>query len=195
MEALTLPQVRRLHRERMRKDFPPDELKPLGMIEKALASGGYLCLGAVEAGEILAYAFFVLLGQTALVDYLAVRENLRDRGIGTRFLRKLMVEQLTDFDCVLLEVDDPAAAPNAAERAHRLRRLRFYLGCGLRETGVSATVWGVEYRILALPVGEDASPARVSEVYAALYRAVLPSRFYESKVRIHADSPGTEGEL
>ena len=37
VETLSLPQIRALYRERMTRDFPPDELKPLTMIEKALA--------------------------------------------------------------------------------------------------------------------------------------------------------------
>ena len=56
VETLSLPQIRALYRERMTRDFPPDELKPLAMIEKALARDEYVCYGAVNGGGILAYA-------------------------------------------------------------------------------------------------------------------------------------------
>ena len=121
IETLSVEQIRILYEERLRADFPPDELKPLAMIERGFRYGTYICLGAVDAGgEILAYAFFVLLKganeRCALVDYYAVRQDLRDTGIGSRFLRAMIEGKLREMDCVLLEVDDPDDA--LAARLH-----------------------------------------------------------------------------
>ena len=86
VETLSLPQIRALYRERMKQDFPPDELKPLAIIEKALARDEYVCYGAVNGNDILAYAYFVKLKEQgkpyALFDYYAVRQDIRDRGVG-----------------------------------------------------------------------------------------------------------------
>ena len=120
VETLSLPQIRALYRERMTRDFPPDELKPLAMIEKALARDEYVCYGAVNGGGILAYAYFVMLKENgkpyALFDYYAVRQDIRDRGVGSRFMQALIAGPLREMDCVLLEVDDPDCAKTPEEK-------------------------------------------------------------------------------
>ena len=183
IEPLTLEQIRMLYRERLTSDFPPDELKPLSRIERALSRGEYTCYGAMEGGEILAYAFFVISGRRALFDYYAVARDLRDRGIGSRFIRALIEGPLSNMDCVLLEVDDPDRA-TGAEAVLREKRLSFYLRNGLTDTGVRAEVYQVWYRILALPVGDALSPEDVRHIYSDLYHTVLPAELYDRWVDI-----------
>ena len=185
VERLTVEQVRELYVRRLKRDFPPDELRPLSRIEQALARGEYMCYGALEGGAILAYAFFVLLGKRALFDYYAVDEPLRDRGLGSRFLQALIGGPLAGMDRVLLEVDDPDSAENREEAGLRRRRLDFYLRNGLLETGVKATVYGVDFRLLSLPVGVAPTPEETRRLYGQLYRVILPPGLYESKVVIH----------
>lgn len=188
IRTLTLEQIRVLYAERLAVDFPPDELKPLTAIERALARGEYACYGAMAGEETLAYAFFVRLdgegGGIALFDYCAVRGDLRGTGVGGGFIRALIAGPLRDTACVLLEVSEPACADDPRERALRERRLRFYLRNGLAETGVSAVVYGVTYRILALPVGPVPSPEETRRVYAAVYRAMLPAEDFDRRVEI-----------
>ena len=80
VRELFLDQIRALYRKRLKADFPKDELKPLIVIERAHARGGYVCYGALDREDILAYAFFVKQGGLALLDYYAVRGDLRGRG-------------------------------------------------------------------------------------------------------------------
>ena len=191
VETLSLPQIRALYRERMTRDFPPDELKPLAMIEKALARDEYVCYGAVNGGGILAYAYFVMLKENgkpyALFDYYAVRQDIRDRGVGSRFMQALIAGPLREMDCVLLEVDDPDCAKTPEEKNKRNRRLAFYLRNGLRDADAKATVFGVQYKILTLPLGSAASRQEVRQKYAALYRSLLPARMFREHVFIHND--------
>ena len=189
VRALALPQIRALYAERLSVDFPPDELKPLSAIEQAFARSAYACYGAVDGDRTLAYAFFVKLNEhgrrLALFDYFAVDRMLRGQGVGGRFLQALIAGPLRDLSCVLLEVDEPACAASPEDQETCLRRLRFYLRNGLTDTSVTATVYGVTYRILALPVGTVPDPAETRRVYAALYRSVMPARIFSSKVIIH----------
>ena len=188
VQTLSLSQVRDVYAERMVCDFPRNELKPLFMIEWALARGHYACYGAVEGGEVLAYAFFVLQGdgaaRCALFDYYAVRADLRDRGVGSAFIRALIEGPLAALDCVLLEVDDPAFAPDAREREIRKRRLNFYLRNGLSDTTVTAEVFRVPFRVLSLPVGKRPTPQQAGRYYAMLYRCMLPTPVYRRAVKI-----------
>ncbi len=188
VRTLALPQIRVLYAHRLVIDFPPDELKPLPIIEKALRRGAYVCYGAMDGPEVQAYAFFVKLAadgkRFALLDYFAVRRDLRGCGVGSRFLRALVDGPLQGMDCVLLEVDAPERAETPEERKVRDRRLRFYLKNGLRDTAVTAVVYGVGYRILSLPLGAPPSPGETRRLYAALYRSILPERAYKSKVKV-----------
>lgn len=184
IRVLTLPQIRELYAQRMVEDFPPDELKPLDAIEWAIGEGKYICYGFFDGEAILAYACFVRLEASALVDYYAVRRDVRDRGVGSRFLQTLIDGPLRWFDCVLLEVDDPDAAPDARELDVRRRRLRFYEKNGLVDTGARATVFHVDFRILALPVGDIPDTAEAERAYAALYRSILTARTFRRMVRI-----------
>lgn len=191
VETLSLPQIRALYRERLTRDFPRDEIKPLAMIEKALARGEYVCYGAVSEEDILAYAYFVKLKQNekpyALFDYYAVRQDIRSRGVGSRFIQALIAGPLREMDCVLLEVDDPDCAQTPEEAETRNRRLAFYLRNGLRDADVKATVYGVQYKILTLPVGRNISREEIRKKYAALYRSLFPARLFREKVLIHSD--------
>lgn len=187
IQQLSLNQIRKLYSERLKRDFPPDEIKPLARIERALARGEYVCYGAMEGKAILAYAFFVVAGHRALFDYFAVAEELRDTGIGSRFMRKLMDGPLSEMDCVLLEVDDPDCGRGHEEVALRNRRLAFYLRNGLADTGVRTKVYGVDFRILSLPVGHMPSFDETREVYAELYHTILPLKLYEKWVILCTD--------
>ena len=190
---LTLEQVRAAYAGLLAPAFPVDELKPLKRIEAALKRGEYLCYGAVAEGDVLGVAFFVRIrreGRTLqLFDYLAIRPALRCRGIGGAFLRALIEGPLRGAGTVLLEVDDPERADSPEERALRWRRLAFYLRNGLYDTGVRAVVYGVAYRILALPGGEPLTAGQARGVYAALYRAIFPPHTYRHRVIIEGNDP------
>ena len=188
IETLSVDQVRALYHSRLPADFPPDEVKPLSAILRAMARGEYICYGAVRDGEILAYAFFVTLnranGRWAMADYLAVREDLRNRGLGSRFLQALIDRPLAGADCALLETEDPDSVSDARQLALRRRRLSFYLRNRLADTQVTASVFRVDYRILALPVGPTPTPEKTRRVYGAIYRAMLPEKLFDAMVEI-----------
>ena len=77
IDLLTLPEIRKIYRKRMKDDFPGNELKSLAMIGKVYREGRYLCYGVREGDDILAYAFFVLTEGLYLLDYFAVKKDLR----------------------------------------------------------------------------------------------------------------------
>ena len=190
VRELTREEVRLLYREHMKDDFPKNELKPLSMMEAALDRGDYLTLGAFLTDppdpSPAAYAFFVTPGDAALFDYLAVRRDLRDCGVGSAFLRSLG-PTLARFRPVLLESDDPDHAPNEGERTRRLRRLAFYERNGLIDTGVRGWAFGADYRILVFPSPSGApipEPEDTARLYRDLYRTFLPEPVLNRAVRV-----------
>lgn len=184
IETLTLPEIRNVYNHRMIYDFPPDELKSLSLIENLLKKGQYICYGMKNGKDLLAYAFFVIMGNHYLFDYFAVREDLRGTGIGSRFLQELCANRMKDAASVILEVDDPAAADSAEEKAVRDRRLRFYMKNGLRDTGARARTFGVDFLLLELPVGKPLIMEAAGQIYSRIYCSILPKRIWTRMVQI-----------
>lgn len=174
MRNLTDEELTAIYETDMTRDFQPDELKPLAMIQAAIKRGEYAACGIYEDCTRVGYAFFVQLPGMQLLDYFAIQSELRGTGIGTSFLHFLA--ESNDSDCLLLETEDPDYITD--ENAQR--RLHFYFRSGCRDTGVRSEIWGVPYRVLLL----SGSTEHAQEVYATLYRHMLPPHFFQTKVRI-----------
>ena len=149
-------QVEALYNTRLKKDFVRNERKPLISMRRSWEKNAYDCYGLYDGEEILGYAFFVRLGNSALLDYLAIAEEHRGEGLGTVFLRQLSA-CLRETDCVLVEVEDPEKAGDGETRLQRERRRQFYLRGGWRETGLCSVLFGSDYRILEIPRGQEHS--------------------------------------
>ena len=157
------------------------------MIERAIRRGEYRCYGGFDSVGLAAYAFFVTIrenGQAVwLFDYLAVDRERRDQGVGSAFLQALRQEVLPEADMVLLEIDDPAAA-EGEELAHRLRREAFYVRNGLIDTGITAQVFGADFRLLEIPVHGTHAKEACRTGYDAIYRRLLPPLLFRHNVHI-----------
>lgn len=101
-----------------------------------------------------------------LLDYFAIQPELRGTGIGTSFLH--ILAESCGTDCVLLETKDPDISSMRTQNAD------------CRNTGIRSEIWGVPYRVFLLS-GTTEHP---EEIYATLYRHMLPPQLYQTKVRI-----------
>lgn len=189
VERLNHGQIRYVYQNFLKKDFPDNERKPLAVIEKAVKKETYDCFGLFVEEEICGYAFFVRCENEDkkvdyLFDYLAIKKELRDQGWGSIFL-KMLKEYFPDGNSMLGEVENPDHTVNPDERNLQTRRLQFYLRNGIRDTGVTARVFGVEYRILEYVLTDSHSEEQVKEIYSKIYRSILPGWIYRSKIRIY----------
>lgn len=175
--------VETLYRERMKKDFARNELRPLDNLRRSWERDAYDCYGLFHGEEILGYAFFARLGGSYLFDYLAIAGEHRDEGLGSVFLL-LLADSFAGADCVIGEVEDPDKAGNAAERALRERRLQFYLRAGYRETGLRSVVFGADYRILEVPTAKTHTTDELREVYTALCRSILSPAVFRTQFHV-----------
>ena len=124
------------------RDFPAAECKPFAEIRRLLEAGLYEPLLLTDdAGARLAYAWQVVLpGQrTALLDYFAVRCDLRGSGVGTAALQLIRDYYALRVQDLLLECEHPAEAPDPAVAR---RRIGFYLRAGARATALESRVFG-----------------------------------------------------
>ena len=160
--------ARQLYESRMARDFPPGELKPFAAMEELLAAGLYEPLTFTDdAGAVL-------------VDYFAVRSDLRGSGIGTRALHLLQAHYAPRLATLLLECEHPAEAPDAAIAR---RRIGFYLRAGARATALESRVFGARYSILQLPCGETLLPdGTLNTALQTLYSRMVPQPYYRGSV-------------
>ncbi len=185
LRLMNSAEIRAAYAEFLVPYFPEEERRPLSMIEAAIAHGAYECLGYYTADTLLAIAFLAALpgadSRAYLLDYFAVHEDSRGRGIGSACLRAVTAHLPAHVLCIA-ETEAPDTAADAAERAARERRIRFYRENGFADSGVRARTFGVRYLLLTPPCRETADEIRAA--YAALYRSLLPEALYRTQIHI-----------
>lgn len=182
IRLLNETQAGEIYRGQMRRDFPPEELKPFSSIEQMIRDGIYEPLAFyTEDGALLAYAWQTVLPDHtgALLDYFAVVPGLRGGGVGTQVLRALAGWYAGRKGALIIECEHPAEAPDPAVAR---RRIGFYLRAGARATAMESRVFGVRYQIYALPCGGDVPDAVLNEDLKAIYRTMVPEPYYRGNV-------------
>jgi len=182
---LNKEQIEKVYNECMKVDFPPNELKPLAMIYKAMDEGVYFCYGLMEKENILGYAYLMKLrdSEDYLIDYIATDCNRRNQGLGAVILKELQ-ELLKNADSVIGEVENPEMADREEDRVLQQRRYGFYMRNGLMDTGVLATCFGVPFIILEQKCRKTHTKEEIISLYKAHYKALLPKEMYEKNIRI-----------
>ena len=184
ISLLKKEQIAYIYNNFMIHDFPSSELKPLSMMMDVYDKGVYECYVLFgEEEEILAYAFFFKNGKHYLFDYLAVTKERRNSGIGSVFLEMLRNE-FSDSDSVIGEVEDPDYAKSSEERDLQTRRLGFYMRNGYVNTDVKVEMFDVDYIIIEMDLGMQHSREEIADLYASIYKAMLPEKLYKEKVKI-----------
>lgn len=177
-----------IYRQYLVLDFPPDETKPWSRIRSLLRQSRYLCLGLFSNEALRGYAFFASIpsddGLTDyLLDYFAVLSPCRDQGLGGQFLA-LLGRHLDKAGLIIGEAENPDDDRYPEKKETRLRRLRFYLRNGVQDAGITAQVWGVEYRLLIFGGQRAPDPDTIRALYSAFYHSFFPPKVYASKVLI-----------
>ena len=182
IQLLDCAAAQQIYETRMVQDFPAAELKPFSAVREMMRAGIYEPLVLCDAaGALQAYAWQVLLPgrRSALLDYFAVRSDLRGGGIGTQALHALARHYADRLDDLILECEHPDEAP---DRAVAQRRIAFYLRAGACATRIESRVFGVRYNILTLPCGGHAQDAVIGQELKELYRMMVPEPYYRGNV-------------
>lgn len=179
--------IEMIYHSYMKEDFPPSERKPLFAIREMWRKGIYDCYELSEEGQLRGYAFYVKQksGEQfySLLDYLAILSQYRGQGYGSVFLRQLS-SQIQDVSCSLVEVEDPSEAQDEPERKMRLRRLAFYLENGYQETGLTARVFGVVYRVLATACRKKYRYEEFRDIFTSIYKTMVPGPMYAMNIKV-----------
>ena len=177
----------------MEKQFHAGELKYPSHIEKMRADGRYEIYGLWNRQTLIAYALFAFAKDKrfALLDYYAVLPEYQAAGWGSTFLKEL--QKTVPCEAILLEVEDPKYAPDAAEKAHFARRIRFYERNDCLHTPVNLNLWGFDYIIMTLPIQETPSPKEIHASLEDLYHLFFTNGEYEENVHFREDENDENG--
>ncbi len=169
------------YKEKLQRDFPPDELKPYATLEKLIGQGDYHCyLFTDRPDHPVAYAYLMDCGEFVLLDYLAVEPSTRGQGIGSQVL-PVLINEIVGNRTMLIEAENPACAQSLPDQGVRKDRVRFYQKAGMRLSGVLSSAFGVEYRILT--GGRERSDADIAQAMMDVYYAMLPETMVRQQVK------------
>ena len=128
-----------------RAAFPKEERKPFATIVNKYRQGIFDVWCICRDGKFSGIATTINHGDLILVDYLAVCPQCRGQGIGSATL-KLLKERYAGND-LLLEIE--SVYEDSPDKAQRLRRKAFYLGCGMQPMGVMIDLFGVAMELMS----------------------------------------------
>jgi len=111
--------------------FPPNEQQPSELIYKRIKENKEVFLAAYIKEELVAFALLFDLQNTDyfLLDYLAVKNNKRNAGLGGKLMQKVIAYSFGKNKGVLLEVDHPY---QRGKRLQNTSRIQFYQKYGAR---------------------------------------------------------------
>ena len=182
-QIMDFSEIEMLYNTKLRKDFSPDELKPLDSMRRSWIKNEYACFGLFENEKNVGYAFYLCRKGNFLLDYLAIDREYQRKGLGSLFLRQL-AEYTEEAECVICEVENPDTAENEEQRKVREQRMQFYLRNGYRKTELTAVVFGVNYRILELPMMKEHSLKELRRIYTEIYHSSLPEEIFKKEFRM-----------
>ncbi len=157
--------------------FPASERKDLDSLLTGTHAHAYRVLVArTQDCPVAGMVITATHGGLVMLDYLAVRPDMRSRGLGHALL-PLIRKQFPDKH-FFLETEAPTK--DCDNLTQRLRRKRFYLSAGLAETGVRARIYGTDMELLAYP--EDI-PHITFEFYADLVESLFPPEMRAERIQ------------
>lgn len=124
--------------------FPENERRPFDDMMSSLNHRLEMC--AFYDGYLFCgFAFLLNCGDISHIIYLAIMEEMRGRGLGSRALAQMCKAKAGKR--VIVDIErDITSSPNLAQR---IKRKQFYLHNGFKETPVRYEWRGEQYEILS----------------------------------------------
>ena len=164
MELIKANTINHYHkiRELYQSSFPECEKKPFRLIKYTQRQGLTDVWYIEEEGEFVGLAITMNTKEYVLLDYFAILQTKRGRGIGGKALG-LLQDYYSDQK-FFLEIESPDI--ESSNQKQREQRKKFYLDHSMREMGILADVFGTEMELLGYH-------CRISfEEYQSVYRDV-----------------------
>ena len=113
------------------QSLPSNERQPRSVIEDRLNQGLCTLYGVMEDDAVVGMMVIWIFEDTpfTFLDYLAVHQDYRGKGIGEFCMQKIKEEFAKMHKSMLIEVEDPDFGE---DRVTKIRRIRFYEKCGAK---------------------------------------------------------------
>lgn len=134
---MTKKEIEDWYKTDFREAFLENERKPLDDIFALIEENRYEIWGLFLDNELIGYStLWKREGiPVVLLDYLGVKKNLRNGGIGSKILKLLQLKNMT----IIVESEMPISGDKKEENDIRLRRIEFYKRNGFTPTYEMAT--------------------------------------------------------
>ncbi|MDO4966088.1 MAG: hypothetical protein Q4E51_05210 [Lachnospiraceae bacterium] len=183
-KLLNKSEVEKIYNSHMINDFPENELKPISSIFEMMDDNSYEPLGIMEEGNLIGYAFNLILNGTnyILLDYLAIFNELRGKALGSRTLSALKKEYPDKV--IFIESENPEFME---EKYVPKKRMKFYQKNGCIDTFVRSEIWGAPY--INMYISNMDTSLTKSDCMSAIkgfYKYMIKNeKLYNEKVKIN----------
>lgn len=188
IKKLSMDEMSDIYNNYLLVHFPKDEVKPLENIKRMWSQNHYKALAMYESGseQLVGYAFlsFCESSSQLLLDYYAIIETHRGKGLGSYFLKE-MKPQLMTYKGIIIETEDITNAKSKEEYTIRKKRDLFYERNGAQKTAIRSSIYGVKYVIWQLPVENELPISECCNNLREIYKMMVPGEKYEQHVKIY----------
>lgn len=157
--------------------FPRDERAPISLLFRKTGNERNAFYAALDNDEFVGLVYTVRVESLVYVFYLAVVEEKRGHGYGSRILE--LIRKLYP-DCVItLEIEDTEDA-NADNKEQRIKRLRFYEANGYKQLHIKINEAGVVYELLG--TADTITQAKFLEMMKQYFGPILFRMIYKETI-------------
>lgn len=150
--------------------FPEDERAPLFILASKARRSGVDFWSLYADGKWFGLAYAITVNDLTYLFYLAVSEEMRGRGFGSRAIQALMKKYSGNRFFLALEQPDESAE-NYSER---LKRRQFYINNGLVPLNITIREGNVTYDVMG--TGGEIDPAEYTGMMKSYLGAFLAGK-------------------
>lgn len=130
------------------KDFPKAERIPYSRYKRAIKNKLMYAYGYYEENKRCGYVVTIEEDGVIFISYLAIRDDIRDKGYGTRMLKEF-IEYYKNKKYIIIEADSPEGINDKSELEIIEKRKRFYYKNGFEAVpDIDYCIYGVKYDLL-----------------------------------------------
>ncbi|MCX4268291.1 MAG: hypothetical protein OSJ62_06455 [Lachnospiraceae bacterium] len=132
--------------------FPKEERKPYELMKQKQREGKMQIWAVVQEDKLdfCGLAITILYRDIVLLDYFAICQDKRGKGIGSKILAKIKEKYAGKRLFLEIEsVSERLEGLSKEERTIRERRKGFYSRNGMKETGLEVVLYGVSMEVLS----------------------------------------------
>lgn len=128
-----------------RSAFPANERAPLFILFKRTDNGRDSFRAVVDDDKFVGLVYTISTAKLVYVFFLAVEEEMRGKGYGSKILEQLKQKYSDKTVCLMIEDPEEKKAENIDER---INRLKFYERNGFERLHIKINEAGVNYELL-----------------------------------------------